>query len=338
VHPLNPVQAFALITGCCLLAVSAESALTRDQAAQGIFRSRTDLVYLDVTVTDRGGRPVTGLQQDDFLVFEDGVAQDLQFFTSEPVPLDVAVVIDTSGSMRQQMPLVRTAAVGFVRALRAGDRGAMIEFGDVVRVPVDFTGDHDTLETAIGDLEARGATSLYDAVYVALHMLAQAPEAGAVRRRSMVVLSDGNDTSSLNAFEDVLEAARRSNVSVFAVSLAATEYSQGADAEREMKRLAAESGGRWFRALHARELTDMYAAIIEELSHQYSLGYVSTNTRRDGSFRRIAVRINPIRNARARTRAGYVAPSEPRHWPTAVNLVTVPAPSRNGRDLQETAR
>lgn len=285
--------------------------------AQGaVFKSGVDMVPLTVTVTDTSGRHVTGLTGDDFTVFEDGVEQPLSFFAVDVVPIDVALVLDTSESMAADLPLVRSAACGLVSRLRASDRGAVVEIKDAARIPQPFTSDRAQIERAIGALSTSGSTALYDGLYIALKEFEGVRRANLhVRRQALVLLSDGVDTRSHLAFEDVMDLARRVGVNIYVIALrgdvplTSRKKLDGSilQAEYAMGTVARESGGRTFFPKYARELPAIYTAIAQELATQYELGYVPARPGGDGAFRRIAVRVPPRTNALARTRSGYYA-------------------------------
>lgn len=279
-----------------------------------VFRSGASLVALNVTVTD-GKEFVQGLRPDDFAVFEDGVQQDVQFFEAANVPLDLVLLLDTSASMRSKMAVVQEAALGFIRTLRPGDRGAIIEFNDTVNVIQELTSDGPLLERAVRQTHAKGGTALHNAVYIALKQFGGASTtASDVRRQSIAVLSDGNDTVSLLSFDDVLGQARRSGVNVYTIALK-SEFQQAGPRERRylsesdfaMKTLANETGAQAFFPVQIAELKGIYAVIAQELSSQYSIGYAPTNARRDGGFRRILVRLISHPGLKLRARSGYMA-------------------------------
>lgn len=256
------------------------------------FRVAVDTVSLSVTVQDEDGRLVTGLPKENFGVYEDGVEQDIQFFSHAELPLRMAILLDTSSSMRQKLDLARRAAVRFVRSLKRGDEVQVVEFNDRVLTLAEFTSDFDEVEAAIGETEVSGATSLYEAVYVSLKDLARKSQEE-MDRRAIVVLSDGADTRSLVGFENVKEQARKSDVIIYAISLRATEDDLKKDkyrnAKYELEVLARESGGISYAPEKLSDLAGVYEEIATELKSQYSLGYVSTNPTSDGEWRRLQV-------------------------------------------------
>jgi Ca-activated chloride channel homolog len=266
-----------------------------------VFRSGASLVAINVTVLDNSKKYVTGLEAGDFSVFEDGVQQEVRFFEASAVPIDLIVLIDTSSSMRHRMDLVHDAALGFIKTLRRGDRGAVVAFNDGVDVVQPLTGDQAALEAAIRSTVAGGATALHNAVYIALKQFGRrATDSTEVRRQALAVLSDGDDTSSLIAFEDVLEVARQSGVSVYPIALS-PEFEMNRSAsgapifsqsQYAMRTLAQDTGAQAFFPHSANELGAVYAAIAQELSNQYSIGYAPRNLRPDGRFRRIVIRVN----------------------------------------------
>ena len=280
-----------------------------------VFRSGASLVALNVTVTD-GKRLIGGLKANDFSVYEDGVLQPVQFFEARNVPIDLIILLDTSASMSDKMTVVHEAAVGFLRGLRTEDRGAVVTFGDNVNIAQALTTDHALLEQAIEQSQAHGSTALNNALYVAMKQFARAAQqAGEVRRQAIAVLSDGEDTSSVIGFDDVLAMARKSGINIYTIclqnkySLARVESTKKYFSESDfaMKTLAQETGAQSFFPQSVQELKGIYGAIADELDNQYSIGYSPTNWRPDGRFRRIVVRVNEHPELRPRARLGYTA-------------------------------
>ena len=303
----------ALVMGVVLAAVpfGPDSLLAQSRR----FTSDVELVPLTVTVTDRAGRYVPDLTAADFAIFEAGRRQPIAHFASSDAPIDMGFLLDTSGSMRDNLRLAQKAARGLVRQLLAGDRGAVVGIGSTVSLHQPMTPDLARLDEALRSTHADGNTALYDALYIVLRQYQQErPGSTEVRRRVIVLLSDGIDTASHVTFEDVLDLVRRVEATIYVVSL-------GDDPARlknvlgdrrtfesayALNTLAQQSGGRLFTPRTARELPAIYDAIGQELRHQYVIGYVP-NEGADGTFRHISVGVLEPRVGVARTRAGYYA-------------------------------
>ena len=293
---------------CLLTIITCAAWFGSAAAAQAPFRGGVDLVSLNVTVSE-GQRYVTDLEEADFEVFEDGIKQQTTFFSKVQQPIALAVLLDTSASMEGKLETAQEAAIGFARRIRPRDLMEVIDFDAQVTILQAFTNDVGALERAIRQASVNGSTSLYNAIYISLKDLKKArsgdPE---IRREAIVVLSDGDDTSSLVDYDEVLDVAKRSNTAIYAIGL---KQSAGArdfrQAEFVLKQLAQETGGRAFFPGTVAELVKIYEQISQELSSQYALGYVSKNQARNGAWRRVSVRI-----ARpglvGRTRLGYYAP------------------------------
>ena len=277
-----------------------------------IFRGGVEIVSLNVTVSDTQGHYITDINQDEFSVFEDGAKQELTYFNRSNLPIALSLLIDSSASMEQRMENAQEAAIGFARKIRPNDLAQVVDFDSRVEIKMGFTNKIDELETAIRSTSAGGSTALHNAVYISLKELAKikAKNPDEVRRQAIVVLSDGEDTSSLVSFEEVLELAKRSETAIYTIGLQPRE--SGAlkgfrEAEFVLRQLAQETGGRAYFAKQIEELKDVYGQIADELSSQYSMGYASKNPRRDGAFRRIVVQVARPNNT-ARTKRGYYGP------------------------------
>lgn len=286
---------------------------------QPIFRSGIDLVALNVTVTDPQDRFILGLGANDFQVYEDGVQQELVFFAAGRIPLDVAVLLDTSASMEPRLAMLQEAAADLAGSLGPQDRALIVSFDDATRVAQPFTSDRQAVLAAIRQTRAKGATALYNALYVTLKEFErQTREATEVRRQAIVALTDGEDTASLVTFDDVLDLARRQGVSIYTIALGPSYAVRTgrsryfSEARYALATLARETGGQTFAPQRVEELAGLYGRIAAELAHQYTLGYTSKNPRRDGAYRRIVVRVAARPDARLRTRAGYFAPAPAR--------------------------
>jgi len=282
-------------------------------AAQAPFRAGVDLVSLNVTVME-STHYVTDLEQKDFNVFEDGVKQDVTFFNKTNLPIALAVLLDTSASMDTKLPTAQEAAIGFARRLRPQDLAEVIDFDNRVTVLQQFTNSAPELETAIRRTSAGGSTSLYNAVYIALKDLKKivAKNSDEIRRQSIIVLSDGEDTSSLLPFEEVLDLAKRSETAIYTIGLRDNEIGGGSrtfkEAEFVLRQLAQQTGGRSFFPNQLSDLNTVYGQISDELSSQYTVGYTSKNPKRDGAWRRVVVQVARPGVA-ARTKLGYFGPT-----------------------------
>jgi len=279
------------------------------------FRAGVDLVSLNVSVVEANGKYVTDLTADEFNVFEDGVKQDVSFFTRTNLPIALALLIDTSASMENKLPTAQEAAIGFVRRLRPQDLAEVVDFDSRVVVLQSFSNNVAELEQAIRKTSAGGSTSLHNAVYIALKDLKKvvAKSADEIRRQAIVVLSDGEDTSSLLPFEEVLDLAKRSETAIYSIGLRSSEgpgtSAKGfKEAEFVMRQFSQETGGRSFFPNQLADLANVYGQISDELSSQYTVGYTSKNPKRDGSWRRVVVRVSRP-SLTARTKLGYFAPT-----------------------------
>jgi VWFA-related protein len=280
--------------------------------AQGTFRVGIDVVSLNVTAMDTQNHYVTDLEEKDFSVYEDGVKQDLTFFTRKQQPIALSLLLDSSASMEDKLPTLQTAATNFVRRLKSNDLAQVIDFDSRVEIRQPFTSTLPDLETAIQKTQAGGSTSLYNAIYISLKELAKikATADEDVRRQALVLFSDGEDTSSLISFDEVLELAKRSETAIFTIALrGADSQTKGFhEAEFVMRQLAQETGGRAFFPMKIEDLNGIYSEIGDELASQYTLGYSSRNGKRDGAWRRVVVQVARA-NITPRTKRGYYAPT-----------------------------
>jgi Ca-activated chloride channel family protein len=280
-----------------------------------IFKGGIDVVSLQVTVTE-GETLVSGLDQSAFGVYEDGVQQDISFFSRAAQPIALSLLIDTSTSMETKLPVAQQGAIGFARRLTGSDTAQIIDFDSRVEILQKFTNDPVLLESAISRTQVGGSTSLYNALYVALSELkrVRTTKAEELRRQAIVILSDGEDTSSLIAYEDVLDSAKRADVAVYAIGLRSKNDrpTRGFnEAEFVLRTLSTETGGRLFFVENIGELPAVYQRIADELANQYTIAYTPKNLKRDGAWRAIVVKVDRP-NTQARTKRGYFAPSIPK--------------------------
>jgi Ca-activated chloride channel family protein len=283
------------------------------QEPQAAFRGGVDVVSLNVTVRTRSNKAIPDLNAADFAVFEDGRPQPLIEVSRRRLPLSLSFLMDSSGSMGDKLEMAQAAASAFVKRLGADDQAAVVSFDSRVQLLQPFTSDQASLERAIHRVKAGGSTALFNAIYIALTDLervkASTPED--VRRQAIVVLSDGDDTASALTFDDVLDLAKRSHTSIYAIGIRpgiAPGTSRDRDGDVVLRHLAQDTGGTAFFPQEARELPRIYREVADELASQYFVAYTSTNALHDGQWRNVSVRVERADTV-ARTRPGYFAPS-----------------------------
>jgi Ca-activated chloride channel family protein len=257
---------------------------------------RVDLVELYTTATDRRGRPVPDLQAKDFTVEEDGVRQEIaRFERVTDLPIHVGIALDTSASMEKSLPQARDAALGFLRrTIRPKDRAAVVTFNDHPNLAAKLTGDVSALAGGLAGIKSERSTALYDAMIFSLYYFN-----GLRGRRALLLLSDGRDESSRFGFEEALEYARRSGVTIYVIGL-------GEDVEKKkLARFSEETGGRAFFLKDAAQLEGIYTAIEDELRSQYLIAYQSTNTTTGyNQFRTVELEVGRA-GVEAKTIRGY---------------------------------
>lgn len=300
----------AVLSTIGLLAALLAAPLPLD-AQRPQFRTTIDIVSLNITVVDGASKYLTDLDQADFSVFEDGIKQDIIYFTRRAQPIALSMLLDSSASMEDKLQMLQVAATNFVKRMKPSDVAQVIDFDSRVSIRQAFTSSQPELQTAILQTVAGGSTSLHNAVYVSLKELGKikAQNEEDVRRQALIVFSDGEDTSSLVSFEEVLDLAKRSETAIYTIALRGNDSSSRGfrEAEFVLRQLAQETGGRAFFPARIDDLNGVYGQIADELASQYTLGYTSKNPRNDGAFRRIVVQV-ARQNASARTKRGYYAP------------------------------
>ncbi len=291
----------ALLT---LLLVLSTPALAQDADDDEVVRVNTDLVIVNVTVTDDNGKYVRKLKREDFKLMEDGREQTISSFGAEETPFAAAVLLDFSGSMERRVSLARAAAIRFLDGLREEDVAAVYRFDSEIEQLQDYSASRDLAPLAFG-MRAKGMTVLNDAIMRAAEDLALRPE----KRRAIVVLSDGFDTKSSASMEKALAAAAAAGVTIYTVDMMPENAQAQArvQAAGVLRNFAGKSGGRYIRTPGGQALREAFESIIEELGNQYTLAYRPTNRARDGRWREINVKLSgPQMNARSRQ--GYRAP------------------------------
>jgi VWFA-related protein len=280
---------------------------TQPDTPSQILSVNVDLVNVIFTVADKSGKLVTRLPKENFKVFEDDKSQTISNFSNETnLPLSVALVFDTSTSILGRLKFEQDAAGEFFHTtLRRGtDKALVITFDKTIALAQDFTDDKDLLTKAIGKVRAGGNTAMFDAAYLAMTKKL----IGQPGRHVIIVISDGDDNSSERTLEETIEMAQKTDTVIYAVGTSSPELF-GSTKERGnkiLKRLTEETGGRLFLPTKVEDLTKTLLEISEELRSQYTLGYRSTNTSRDGAYRKIRITVND-KQYKVRARDGYYA-------------------------------
>jgi VWFA-related protein len=291
---------------------SAGGAATTQAAGDATrIRVRVDLVNVLFTVSDRKNRLALNLTKDDLHVLEDNKPQSIRFFSRESdLPLRIAILIDTSNSIRERLRFEQEAAVDFLTAaLRPRkDQAFVVAFDVQPELLQDYTDDMEKLSRAIRSLQAGGSTGLYDTMYYASkEKMLFFPPPEPYLRRVMIVISDGQDNSSEHTRDEALAMAQRGEVTIFTISTNRSGIQEKGD--RVLKYLAEETGGRAFFPFSAGDLAANFQEIARELRSQYSMAYVSTNAVRDGTYRTITIQSRD-KGMRVRAKSGYFAPSQ----------------------------
>ncbi len=271
------------------------------------FHVSVDAVYLDVVVVGSGGRFWPGLTGQDFEVLEEGVRQDLSYFTDEKTPVTILLLLDVSSSIHRSLKGVKSAAINFLHRSRSGDKAALAFFNHNLRFATPFTDDQDVLARGVKSMRASGLTALYDSVLTSLERLSRIEG-----RKALLVFSDGADSwpdegGSDATMKDAFEGGKLSDASVYAIGFLGA-MPQGYGVNRGfLKRLARESGGQAFFPKGTKELNQAFIQIHSELSSQYRMAYVPRKALKDGAWRDIEVRVKGSTHLTARTRLGYYA-------------------------------
>jgi Ca-activated chloride channel family protein len=269
-----------------------------------VIRVNTDLVVLNVAVTDDKGKHLSGLNINDFKIFEDDKLQKITTFSSEDTKFAAVILIDTSGSMESRISLARSAAIRFLDGLRGEDYASVYNFDSKIKRVQDFSTSRDLAPMAY-KLEARGMTVLYDAIVRASQELSKREE----KRKAIIILSDGVDTMSGASMEKALNSALAIDATIYAVNMSADGSGNSSNGRITsiLKSFADKTGGRFVATAGGPAMRDAFQNIVQELGQQYTIGYQPTNLQRDGRWRTIKVEVNKTKT-NVRTRKGYNAP------------------------------
>jgi Ca-activated chloride channel homolog len=278
----------------------------------GSIKIPTEMVQLDVKVTDQNGRSIPDLTRNDFVVYEDKVSQSIESVSGEEAPVSMGLVIDTSGSMRPKIYTVSEAARGLIRQMRPDDEAFIAQFKTEAELLQEFTSNRRELEDALGQLTVNGGTALLDAIIATAD---HAREKGKRRRKALIVITDGVEKNSSVKEKEVIEVMKEDEVQLYLVGFVDEDESFSLFGSRAQKakdlliRLAEDSGGRSFFPTDVRETPAIAAQIAKDLRAQYVISYYPSNDKHDGSFHSVRVVVNHGDNRKliARTRQGYYA-------------------------------
>jgi VWFA-related protein len=274
-----------------------------------VFRADTRLVVLPTTVMDKNGHLVTTLPKEAFTVVENGVQQEIKQFKREDVPVSMGLIIDNSGSMREKRAKVEAAALALVKASNPEDEVFIVNFNDEAFLDnpygKDFTSDIQEMEDALKRIDSRGGTAMRDAIRMSIdHVKEKAHK----DKKVLVVVTDGNDNSSVVGLEDLVKAAQQSEVLIYAVGLLTDEERREAKrAEKALEALAEATGGETFFPRDVSEVERIATQVAHDIRNQYTIAYTPLNQAMDGSFRQIKVTVKAAGNPTVRARSGYYA-------------------------------
>lgn len=277
------------------------------------IKVNSTLVLINVTVTDPLNRFVTGLERDNFRLFEDKSEQEISAFSSEDAPLSIGLVFDTSGSMGAKLQKSREAAADFFQTSNPDDEFFLVRFNDRPELAVAFTKDTDQVQSALTFTQSKGRTALLDGVYIAMNQMKKARNP----RKALLIISDGGDNSSRYTESEIKNAVREADVQIYAIGIFEPMGARSRTPEEAMgpgllNDLAEQTGGRAYAIENPSELPDVAAKIGVELRNQYILGYTPKKQQRDGKYHRVQVKLVQPRGLpplKASYRLGYYAPT-----------------------------
>jgi VWFA-related protein len=270
-----------------------------------IFRTESRLVVLHATAEDKEGRLVMDLPQSAFQVFENGVRQQIKSFRKEDVPVSLGLLIDSSASMTDKRERVAAAALALVQSSHPEDEIFIVNFDETPTLSVDFTSDIAKMRKGLARIDSRGGTAMRDALRTAIEHVKGRDKKD---KKVLVVVTDGNDNSSLEKLETIIRAAQQSEVLVYAIGLLADESPREAEkARRALDSVARATGGQTYFPKDVSEIDRIAPQIAREIRNQYIVTYSPDNQDLDGSFRQIRLIVDAPTVATVRTRAGYYA-------------------------------
>jgi Ca-activated chloride channel family protein len=303
--PAKPKDTRPVITGGPEIAAKATS------APGSAIRINVNLVLVPVTVTDPTNRLVTGLEKENFQIYENSTGETIKSFATEDAPLSIGIVFDLSGSMEGKFNRARHALTEFLRTCNPQDEFFVVGFNDRPAVLVDYTSDIEDVEARMVMLRPQNRTALIDAMYLAVDKLKTAK----FDRKALLVISDGGDNRSRYTQGELTRAVRESEVQIFSMGI----FDQYANTEEEvngptlLNDLSEATGGRMFKIYDMSVLSDIAERISQEIRDEYVIGYTPTDRKRDGTWRKLKVRLLPppgLPDLTPHSREGYYAPSQ----------------------------
>jgi len=277
------------------------------------IRVDTTVVLIPVTVTDSLNKFVTGLEKENFRLYEDKVEQQIAYFTTDDAPISIGLVFDSSGSMRSKLRKARQAVTEFFKSANPDDEFFLVEFNDRPEVTQDFTANLERIQNRLSFTQATGRTALLDAVMMAFDQMKRKARNP---RKALLIISDGGDNSSRYTETEIKRVVRETDVQIYAIGIFEPFLFQGRSAEELggpglLNDLAKQTGGRHFAVENLSDLPDVAAKIGTELRTQYILGYSPASKERDGKYHKVTVKLTLPKNVppmRAFFRQGYYAP------------------------------
>ena len=274
-------------------------------SGEAVFTTETRLVALNVTVTDKSGHLVPNLPESAFRVFENNVVQPISVFKHEDVPVSLALVVDSSGSMRSKQRGVDAAVVALVKDSNPQDESFVVDFNDRAFLDVDFTSDVAVLGKALDNVEPQGGTAMRDAISMSIsHLRSKARH----DKKAVIVVTDGNDNASTIRLDSLVKMAQQDGVLIYAIGLLNEEDSSAAGmAKRALKALVESTGGQVFYPRDVSAVDPIAHQVAHDIRNQYSIAYTPLDDKLDGTFRAIRVTVKAPGNPNVRTRTGYWA-------------------------------
>lgn len=274
-----------------------------------VVKERTEVVTLTVTVTDPYNRLVTGLDKQNFVVYEDKIKQPIEFFADEDVPVSLGIIFDVSGSMKGKIDRAREALKAFVQASHDNDDFFLVGFNQRANLLAEFT-DGEALLNKLTFVDTRGQTALYDAAYLGIEKVRQ----GRHNKRALLLISDGQDNSSRYSYGELRKLLKEADVQIYCIGIVELGGGSGGSLDLQgqsiLEEMSQVTGGKAFFPRSAAELEDATTRIALELRRQYSIGYIPTNVKRDNRWHKIKVEVKPPRGLpklTVRTKDGYYA-------------------------------